>query len=814
MVDFTWTRGKWTYSAFDPSRQLKVRDENGQEVEVQQVPVQEAKRTLGVYLAPDGSNDQMKEALLNKAKEWAEQIRVGHLGREESWRALKTTIMKSIEYPLLSSTFSDKDLRDIMRPVLKQGLSQSGIANTFPRAVVYSSQTFLGLGLKDPYTTQTIKHLGAIVTYMESACITGQLLRQNWELMQLEIGVAQPMQEISYKHFEPLMTQNWIQRAWQSADVHNIVVFQEKPSGESLLRENDKYFMEVVIPLRLDSKILQAVNRSRLYLRLLTTSDILTGDGKFIRHLIWKGEREFQYGWDENWPVQGEPSKNDWTQWRRILKQVFDIQAPSREILADHWIGDGSCPVDWQWFYSRADDRVYRSRGDQVLVYSILRTGRRTRLKKYTLSAATKTLPSDLCPCTIDFIGSPSTLRMTGYWMRHQVQAFPSLVDTPLSEYIQTLDVNASWPFQDTILPLDGGKTLSDAIKNGTLWICADGSFLQEMELGTASFQLVDRVTNDRWKGSLRTPGLARFQSAYRSELAGVSAGTIAASFLITRFGIQEGQIYIGCDSDTALEHSIDLSYRLSASTKHYDLLRITHHYLKSSPQVQWIPTRVQGHADDDDRELTYMEELNVECDRMAKHKLSELAVLPASQFDPQLQHSGCMVKCEGWRIPTDFQAVIYDHIHQDSILSYWEQRREDMNQSVHWAIDWTSAGMAMKGISTKKQIWLYKHLIGRCAVGTVMVRRGERKHSECPRCGHPEEDVRHIIICHDNDAQTIWKAQLSNLRTWLQKRITHPKIVSTILAGLRMWHRGAAPLSPSDPQWQTKCLYAQNAIG
>ena len=101
-----------------------------------------------------------------------------------------------------------------MRPVLKQGLSQSGIANTFPRTFVYSSHTFLGLGLKDPFTTQNIKQLSAIVTYMESPCTTGQLLRQNWELMQLEIGVVKPMQDINRQKFEPLMTNNWIQRAW------------------------------------------------------------------------------------------------------------------------------------------------------------------------------------------------------------------------------------------------------------------------------------------------------------------------------------------------------------------------------------------------------------------------------------------------------------------------------------------------------------------------------------------------------------------------------------------------------------------------
>ena len=94
------------------------------------------------------------------------------------------------------------------------------------------------------------------------------------------------------------------------------------------------------------------------------------------------------------------------------------------------------------------------------------------------------------------------------------------------------------------------------------------------------------------------------------------------------------------------------------------------------------------------------------------------------------------------------------------------------------------------------------------------MVKRGDRKHSECPRYGHPEEDVRHVVLCRDQDAQQIWMAQLNNLRRWLQKKITHPKVVSTMMAGLRMWHRGAPPQDPLDHKWQPKCLFAQNAIG
>ena len=374
----------------------------------------------------------------------------------------------------------------------------------------------------------------------------------------------------------------------------------------------------------------------------------------------------------------------------------------------------------------------------------------------------------------MDFVSSPSVLKLTGWWRDVPDREDNCLLNTPLDVFLKNLPPQEAWPFEDATLPSDGGRNLARAIRRGTLCICADGSFLKSLELGTASFQLVDRQTNDRWKGSFRTPGLPRFQSAYRSELSGVTAGSMAASFLMEKFGIERGEIRIGCDSDTALNHSVDVSYLISATTKHHDLLRITHHNIHKHPSVTWTRTFVKGHADDDPtRPLSYMEQLNVECDRMAKERLSTLAGGSHPPYDPQLRHSGWLLMCEGWRIPTEVHSILYDHIHLDPILQYWERRRPDLQERVHWAIDWTAAGQAMHSLSSRKQIWLYKHLTGHCAIGTVMVRRGERTHSECPRCGRPDEDTTHVVTCRHQDAVAIWRRHLAHLREWLLRSLS-----------------------------------------
>jgi len=47
----------------------------------------EAKQTLGILFAPDGSNHHQIQHLKNKAQQWANSIRAAHLHANEKWIA-------------------------------------------------------------------------------------------------------------------------------------------------------------------------------------------------------------------------------------------------------------------------------------------------------------------------------------------------------------------------------------------------------------------------------------------------------------------------------------------------------------------------------------------------------------------------------------------------------------------------------------------------------------------------------------------------------------------------------------------------------
>ena len=89
--------------------------------------------------------------------------------------------------------------------------------------------------------------------------------------------------------------------------------------------------------------------------------------------------------------------------------------------------------------------------------------------------------------------------------------------------------------------------------------------------------------------------------------------------------------------------------------------------------------------------------------------------------------------------------------------------------------------------MATGEKIWMAKHLSGFSATGRVMFRRGEWKHSNCPRCGQHNEDAQHIISCTGPPAIKGWDEAISQFTQNLEKD-TDPSLLLAIVQSLKAW--------------------------
>ena len=74
---------------------------------------------------------------------------------------------------------------------------------------------------------------------------------------------------------------------------------------------------------------LASINRCRIYLQVITLSDISTGDGLRIDKSTYTGVKNTNIRTEYLWPVQGKPGKTDWVEWRRAIATVFFVGLPA-----------------------------------------------------------------------------------------------------------------------------------------------------------------------------------------------------------------------------------------------------------------------------------------------------------------------------------------------------------------------------------------------------------------------------------------------------------------------------------------------------
>jgi hypothetical protein len=79
-------------------------------VELERWEVTEARKTLGFKTAPTGDNADQFEHMLEASQKWAAHIKASHLRQIDAWLALRSTIWKTLVYPLICMTLTEKQI--------------------------------------------------------------------------------------------------------------------------------------------------------------------------------------------------------------------------------------------------------------------------------------------------------------------------------------------------------------------------------------------------------------------------------------------------------------------------------------------------------------------------------------------------------------------------------------------------------------------------------------------------------------------------------------------------------------------------------
>jgi hypothetical protein len=784
LIEFGWKDGQPFYQpvAHTPG-QLQVRNSDGILQSLRRLEPWEAERTLGVRLAPDGNMDAQMKYMENKASEWAERIRTGHLPRHLTWLAWKTTISKTLEYPLPVTTLSQAQCKKLTSIVAKAALPKCGIMRSFPRALLHGPKKYGGLEVPDFFVEQGISHINRLIRYsVTDRHSTGLLIRHSCEAFKLQMGCSGHIFSLPTS-LACLATPSWVFSTWQFAKQFNIQIEDDLPEFEPL-READRLIIPTFAGMGFTSDKLALLNQCRLYLKVTWLSEICTADGTKIESRVMQKPYAISIRPRYNYPNQNYPSASAWSAWSSALQHL----CRSGNYLASP-LGPWVCRKSISWWYDSSTSRLYYEANDGITEFQRASTQKtRSSSTKFRPIGNVSSVPPHAVPATAFASGMETVLTGIG-----KLIALNEGTETP----------QMKWIWDNITIPPNLEQLFPN---NGDVIAVSDGSFKESH--GTAAW--IIRISPEcTITGKVITPGPSNVQSAYRSELAGIYGILCTITMLEQKYKYR-ANITIGCDGLSALQRVSVPNDCIDPSLLHYDLIMACRFLrCQSSWDVQWH--HVRGHQDEvrSIDSLDIWEQLNIEMDAAAKAYHKETL---GTHITPILHGEPWRVVIQGRKISSKLMEELRLVCTSGAAEQYWAGKQRFGQGSIH-EVDWDSFGAALKLMPLKRQHWISKTTSGFCAVGTMMFKRKEHPTSECPRCNEVET-VEHVWKC-TYDTGALWDNSLSNLREWMLQHDTHPDMAQAIIQGLRHWRSGGSESNfPSSSDWIRELVDQQTKLG
>jgi hypothetical protein len=157
----------------------------------------------------------------------------------------------------------------------------------------------------------------------------------------------------------------WITFLWEFVSQVKLTFSYPSAWRPPLPWQDDIFLIDFFISLRVPHKELEALNHCRLYLQVLTLSDIVAANARFILIRAKDGVKDSTRVSCLRWPEQGRPTSKDWATWRSTLSELEShgrLKSP-----LGNWVSDPHQP--WVHFMDDQSGMVYLIQANSAQCY-------------------------------------------------------------------------------------------------------------------------------------------------------------------------------------------------------------------------------------------------------------------------------------------------------------------------------------------------------------------------------------------------------------------------------------------------------------
>ncbi|KAI2512440.1 hypothetical protein MHU86_1893 [Fragilaria crotonensis] len=258
----------------------------------------------------------------------------------------------AMQYVLPCLALDEEEMAPVQTQVITSILQKLGYSSKLPTEIRYGPSELGGLDLMDLRTELGISTIKYMRDSIYSGTEAGKLMLLNLKYSQIESGIARPLLEYPGLGI-PYLTPTWITSVRQFLFQHNLTI-SLTDTIEILLRGSfDKCIMDNDALSRYTTRQRTDINLVRLYLQIITLSDMSHKDGTTACEYHIRGERRPNQSIRiHTWPRQETPTKQQVRLWRRYISSNFlrySIKDLTRELRR---------PIKKQWIKSHQDGKT------------------------------------------------------------------------------------------------------------------------------------------------------------------------------------------------------------------------------------------------------------------------------------------------------------------------------------------------------------------------------------------------------------------------------------------------------------------------
>ena len=208
----------------------------------------------------------------------------------------------------------------------------------------------------------------------------------------------------------------------------------------------------------------------------------------------------------------------------------------------------------------------------------------------------------------------------------------------------------------------DNGAILIHKLQHQPGRIVGDGSYDPWLDKGSGAIILEcldqsSRMTNAALVPSNPVTHMTQWSDPYRCKIFAIYIGLYNLFHIKQQFNVTLQPITFTVDNDSTLDMSIIYTSPIELCDQHSDLLSAVCH-LRSKINTEIKYERVTGHRDRHlaFHQLTRIEQLNVECDMIAKFALKTFPFHTQLQPNLCIPYETCSIWYDGIKLYKDFQ--------------------------------------------------------------------------------------------------------------------------------------------------------------